>query len=86
MIYYLLKAVKSTSANEKNIAPDNGGKMILLEPRAYSESQQIADHLKKKNTVTITSEGKVFIIIIIVLLLFIFIMPYIFDAIRNANH
>lgn len=24
------------------------GKMILLEPRAYSESQQIADHLKKK--------------------------------------
>lgn len=39
--------------NEKNIAPDNGGKMILLEPRAYSESQQIADHLKKKNTVVV---------------------------------
>lgn len=31
----------------------NGGKMILLEPRAYSESQQIADHLKKKNTVVV---------------------------------
>ena len=31
--------------------PSNGGKMILLEPRAYSESQQIADHLKKRNTV-----------------------------------
>jgi FtsZ-interacting cell division protein YlmF len=29
------------------------GKMILLEPRAYSESQQIADHLKKKNTVVV---------------------------------
>ena len=29
------------------------GKMILLEPRAYSESQQIADHLKKRNTVVI---------------------------------
>lgn len=38
---------------EKNIVPDNGGKMILLEPRAYSESQQIADHLKKKNTVVV---------------------------------
>lgn len=31
----------------------NNGKMILLEPRAYSESQQIADHLKKKNTVVV---------------------------------
>ncbi|MDO5569405.1 MAG: cell division protein SepF [bacterium] len=29
----------------------NGGKMILLEPRAFSESQQIADHLKQRNTV-----------------------------------
>lgn len=38
---------------EKNITPENGGKMILLEPRAYSESQQIADHLKKKNTVVV---------------------------------
>jgi len=33
--------------------PNMGGKMILLEPRAYSESQQIADHLKKKNTVVV---------------------------------
>ena len=31
----------------------DSGKMILLEPRAYSESQQIADHLKKKNTVVV---------------------------------
>ena len=31
----------------------NGGKMIWLEPRAYSESQQIADHLKKRNTVVV---------------------------------
>ena len=29
------------------------GKMILLEPRAYSESQQIADHLKNGNTVVV---------------------------------
>ena len=33
-----------------------GGKMILLEPRAYSESQQIADHLKKKNTVVVEAK------------------------------
>ena len=32
---------------------DASGKMILLEPRAYSESQQIADHLKKGNTVVV---------------------------------
>ena len=27
--------------------------MILVEPRAYSESQTIADHLKSKNTVVV---------------------------------
>lgn len=32
---------------------DEGAKMILLEPRAFSESQQIADHLKKRNTVVV---------------------------------
>ena len=31
----------------------SSGKMILLEPRAFSESQQIADHLKKRNTVVV---------------------------------
>lgn len=30
-----------------------GSRMMLLEPRAYSESQQIADHLKKRNTVVV---------------------------------
>jgi len=34
-------------------AVSGNGKMILLEPRAYSESQQIADHLKKRNTVVV---------------------------------
>jgi len=35
-------------------AISNGtGKMILLEPRAFSESQQIADHLKQRNTVVV---------------------------------
>ena len=30
-----------------------GNKMILLEPRAYSESQQIADYLKGRNAVVL---------------------------------
>lgn len=30
-----------------------GSKMMLLEPRAYSESQQIADHLKERNAVVV---------------------------------
>lgn len=34
-------------------ADKNGNKMILLEPRAFSESQQIADHLKKRNSVVV---------------------------------
>ena len=32
---------------------EGGAQMILLEPRAYSEAQQIADHLKKRNTVVV---------------------------------
>ena len=32
---------------------NTGNKMILLEPRAYSESQQIADHLKNRNSVVV---------------------------------
>ena len=31
----------------------SSNKMILLEPRAYSESQQIADHLKNRNSVVV---------------------------------
>lgn len=38
--------------NSKNAA-ESGNKMILLEPRAYSESQQIADHLKARNSVVV---------------------------------
>ena len=37
----------------KSSAASGSGKMILLEPRAYSESQQIADHLKNGNTVVV---------------------------------
>ena len=34
-------------------ADKSGNKMSLLEPRAYSESQQIADHLKNRNSVVV---------------------------------
>lgn len=44
--YYDLKT-------EEALTEEGGTKMILLEPRAYSESQQIADHLKKRNTVVV---------------------------------
>lgn len=44
--YYDLKA-------EEAVTEEGGAKMILLEPRAYSEAQQIADHLKKRNTVVV---------------------------------
>ena len=44
--YYDLKA-------EDAVVDEGGAKMILLEPRAYSEAQQIADHLKKRNTVVV---------------------------------
>jgi len=45
--YYELSAEEALSENDGN------NKMILLEPRAYSESQQIADHLKARNTVVV---------------------------------
>lgn len=46
--YYTL-SVEEASKEETQ----EGSKMILLEPRAYSESQQIADYLKKRNTVVV---------------------------------
>lgn len=45
--YYDLKPEEALAEN------DGSSKMILLEPRAYSESQQIADHLKLRNTVVV---------------------------------
>lgn len=44
------------STTRSSYQTDNGAagsKMILLEPRAYSESQQIADFLKSRNTVVV---------------------------------
>jgi len=45
--YYNLDTEEALKENDGN------SKMILLEPRAYSESQQIADHLKARNTVVV---------------------------------
>lgn len=38
---------------ETEIGNGTGAKMVLVEPRAYSESQQIADHLKRRNSVVV---------------------------------
>ncbi len=46
--FYNLNEGESLSPTDKI-----GNKMILLEPRAYSESQQIADHLKNRNSVVV---------------------------------
>ncbi len=44
----------SVSKEEAATTPDLGSnKMILFEPRAYSESTQITDYLKKRNTVVV---------------------------------
>ncbi len=45
--YYDLKPEEALEAN------DGQTQMILIEPRAYSEAQQIADHLKMRNTVLV---------------------------------
>ena len=43
----------TTEEDTKDNKNGGGSKMILLEQRAYSESQQIADHLKKRNSVVV---------------------------------
>jgi cell division inhibitor SepF len=45
--YYSIEEGKTAQPKE----PQN--QMILVEPRAYSESQTIADHLRAKNTVVV---------------------------------
>ncbi len=44
--YYTISEADAKKSNSSN-------KMILVEPRAYSESQQIADHLKSRNSVVV---------------------------------
>ena len=53
-IYDGTEGVEDTFYNDSTkIAEETGSKMILLEPRAYSESQQIADHLKNRDSVVV---------------------------------
>ncbi len=44
--YYNLKASEA-------VEEDGSTKLVLLEPRAFSETQQIADQLKSRNTVVV---------------------------------
>ena len=44
--FYDMKAAEA-------LEEDGTSKLVLLEPRAYSESQQIADQLKARNTVVV---------------------------------
>lgn len=44
---------KKTSKDALKAMSGDGNKMILFEPRAYSESQQIADYLKTSNAVIV---------------------------------
>lgn len=46
--YY--KTTKEEYSEQNGVA---GSKMMLLEPRAYSESQQIADYLKNRSAVVV---------------------------------
>ena len=46
--YYAISEEEALKEGDKA-----GNKMILLEPRAYSEAQQIADHLKNRNSVVV---------------------------------
>ena len=39
--------------NAESKLESDANQMVLVEPRAYSESQTIADHLKAKNTVVV---------------------------------
>lgn len=41
------------STEDASVEGGEGSKLMLLEPRAYSESQQIADHLKNRHTVVV---------------------------------
>ena len=44
---------KISRTEESSEGIDNKNKMILFEPRAYSESTQIVDYLKNRNTVVV---------------------------------
>lgn len=56
------------------------------DPIIQEKMEQMNNPQNKKNTITITSEGKVFLVIIAVLLIFIFVLPTIFDYLRDIQY
>jgi len=47
------KGNSSAKTTVSSLSSNTSNKIVCVEPRAYSESQQIADHLKKKNSVVV---------------------------------
>lgn len=45
--------VEEVTTSNKNVNKEYKNKTILVEPRAFSEAQQIADYLKAKNQVVV---------------------------------
>lgn len=79
----------TNSLNQLNIEDEYNDKsaMYLNDPTVQANLQNTQPENKdKKNTITITGEGKVFLIIIAALLIFTFVMPYIFDFIRDIKY
>ena len=72
----------STSLNNLNV----DGAYNNMPKVDYSQEPKVKENMQKKNTVTITSEGKVFLIIIAVLLIFVIVLPMIFDFITNISY
>lgn len=82
------KFIKSTFDTTSTTLAD-----LNVDPNApridYSNDKKVQENIvneeKRKNTIAISQEAKVFLTIIVVLLIFIFVMPYIFDAIKNIG-
>ena len=72
----------NTSLNNLNI----DGAYNNMPKVDYSQEPKVKENMQKKNTVTITSEGKVFLIIIAVLLIFVLVLPTVFDWITNISY
>ena len=74
----------TTTLNNLNV----NGEYNNLPKVDYTRDPKVMKNIEqhKKNTITITSEGKIFIIIILVLLLFIFVLPTIFDIIGKIKY
>lgn len=75
----------NTALNDLNVEGEYNG----LPKVDYSQDPKVMENIqssKKKNTITITGEAKVFLIIIAVLLIFTFVMPTIFDYINDIQN